>query len=104
LVLGDIQIVQVTPYLWVCNLAGQQYYGRNKEKCYTDYRALEHAFARLHQWQQCKNQPVYLPHGMGTGLTGGDWGLIEKIIEARLPDAIIVELRELAPTALEAPG
>ncbi len=41
---------------------------------------------------------------MGTGLTGGDWGLIEKIIEARLPDSIIVELRELAPTALDALG
>jgi hypothetical protein len=46
LVLGDIQIVQVTSDLWVCNVAGQQYYGRNKEKCYTDYRALESAFAR----------------------------------------------------------
>ena len=104
LVLGDIQIVQVTPDLWVCNVAGQQYYGRNKEKCYTDYRALESALARLHQWQQCNNQPVYLPCGMGTGLAGGDWGVIEKIIEARLPDAIIVELRELAPTALDALG
>ena len=30
--------------------------------------------------------------------------MIEKIIEARFPDAIIAELRELVPTALDALG
>jgi len=33
---------------------------------------------------------VYIPYKIGCDLAGGDWNIIEKIIEEDFPDAIIV--------------
>ena len=34
--------------------------------------------------------PVYMPYGIGAGLGGGDWSVIEKIIKRVLPKTILV--------------
>lgn len=89
---GDIQLIQVSDSLWVCNLAGQRNYGRAKGKCYTDYEAVRLGLIQLRMWQECIGYPIYLPYGMGAGLAGGDWGRIKTIIEEELPLANIVKL------------
>lgn len=90
--LGDAQFVQVGEQLWVCNAVGQNNYGRQKGKCYTDYLALANAFSQVNAWQKRTGLPVYLPYRIGAGLAGGDWSTIERLITDNLPDAIIVTL------------
>lgn len=90
LALGEAQFIQVGEDLWVCNVAGQSNYGRSKGACYTNYEALAIAFKRISAWQLCTKLPVYLPYGMGAGLAGGDWSIVERLILENLPSAAIV--------------
>lgn len=84
-VLGGILPVQVEPHLIVCNIYGQDGYGRGRK--YTNYGALTEAFQ--HMFWEYADMDVYIPEGMGCGLAGGDWKIISYIIEQWLPDAII---------------
>jgi len=34
--------------------------------------------------------PIYLPSGLGSGLAGGDWNVVQGLIGSAIPDAIIV--------------
>jgi len=36
--------------------------------------------------------PIFLPHGLGCGLAGGDWKEVLGRIESAIPDAVIVRL------------
>jgi len=51
------------------------------------------ALRQLERWKnitKMKDFPIYLPHGIGCGLGGGDWKIVEGIIRDAVPDAIIV--------------
>lgn len=85
--LGSIQPVQVSETLWVCNLAGQEGYGRGQQQ--TDYDAVRTGLEKLNKWASDRSLQVYLPHGMGCGLAGGDWSVIEQIIKETVPSALI---------------
>jgi O-acetyl-ADP-ribose deacetylase (regulator of RNase III) len=91
--LGRCQIVEIVrTRLYIANLFGQYYYGR-REMIYTDYAALGMALRNLQRWRQSfnyDNLPVYLPHGMGCGLGGGNWEIVAGIIRDAIPDAYIV--------------
>ena len=76
--------------LWVAHLCGQNSYGREK-KLYTDYNALAKCFKMLHTTVDTRYD-IYLPHGIGCGLAGGDWNIVEGLIEEHLPRAIVVSL------------
>jgi O-acetyl-ADP-ribose deacetylase (regulator of RNase III) len=92
---GKAQIVEVIPNsLYIANLFGQyNYLPRNM--CHTDYQALTIAMRQLRQWRdnvKGKDFPIYLPHGIGCGLAGGKWHVVQGIIRDVLPDATIVKL------------
>ena len=85
--LGQIQLVQVASQLWVCNLAGQDRYGR--DRCYTDYPALYTAFRKLNTWAVQHSLPIAIPFRMGCNNAGGDWVTVQNIIEFELCDCQI---------------
>lgn len=88
---GMIQMVKVAENdgdpLYVCNLAGQDGYGR--DKAYTDYDAVAEAFAKLSAWAGDRRLPVYVPEGMGSALAGGDWSRYAGIIWDKCPRALV---------------
>ena len=40
---------------------------------------------------QSSGEQIYIPHGIGCGLGGGDWAIVSELIYDAIPDAIIVE-------------
>ena len=87
---GMIQMVRIDPMLWICNLAGQDRYGRDKR--YTDYKAVEVALKKLHQWhQQHLELDIIIPLNMGCSNAGGDWSIVSKLIEDNCPEAKITK-------------
>jgi O-acetyl-ADP-ribose deacetylase (regulator of RNase III) len=90
--LGRCQMVAVSDKLLVANLFGQFDY-RPRNKVHTDYTALSMALRNLQRWKDTfvsKDFPIYLPYGLGCGLAGGDWKIVEGIIRGAIPDANIV--------------
>lgn len=65
----------------VCNLYTQ--YDYTKTKIDVDYAALRHSMICLRN--EFKNHKIGLPM-IGAGLAGGDWAIIEKIIQEELED------------------
>ena len=61
--------------LVICNAYGQYRYGRNKQ--YTDYDALKKALTAI--YSTYGNVRYGMPK-IGCGLAGGDWNIVEKII------------------------
>lgn len=77
--LGHCQICQVEENKYVANLFGQETYGNNG--CFTNYKALEHAFVTLKQRAVKGNKSIAIPYGLGASLAGGSWEIISQIIE-----------------------
>ena len=90
--LGDVQLVKITETLWLANLAGQNYYGRDKR--YTDYRAVQKGFNKLKKRIEKLgyNIPVYVPYKMGCGMAGGDWSIYKDIVKKVYPSIIICKM------------
>jgi hypothetical protein len=92
--LGKCQLVQVDNDLYVANLFGQfDYIPRGI--VHTDYNALSMALNGLSQWHKInfrsiEEMPIYLPLGLGCGLAGGNWKVVEGLISSAIPDATIV--------------
>lgn len=86
---GMIQLVRQSERLFICNLAGQDGYGRDRR--YTDYEALTIALPKLREASEMKGLPVYIPYMMGCKLGGGDWAIVSSLIEQHIPDAIICQ-------------
>lgn len=86
---GMVQFINVDENLWICNLAGQDRYGRDKR--YTDYEAMREGLKKVRIWREM-NHPeltVYIPCGIGCGNGGGDWEVVKKIIEETIEAEII---------------
>lgn len=86
--LGSTQFVNVAHDKYVANVFGQYGYGRDKQ--YTDYVALRNGLNRLKDFAKEKWLTVALPHGIGAGLAGGDWGIIYSIIDEVFSDYEVV--------------
>lgn len=82
LTLGSNQYLKVSDGLWICNMAAQKSYGRDKR--YTNYDALRLCLRELNA--TAGSLPVYLPYGIGCGLAGGDWGVVLPMIETVFRD------------------
>ena len=85
---GRCQIVQTSnPNLKIANIFGQIGYGRYER--HTDYSLLENGLLELSE-MVCDSE-IYIPHGIGCGLGGGDWRIVKGVIEKVIPDCTIVK-------------
>jgi predicted NAD-dependent protein-ADP-ribosyltransferase YbiA (DUF1768 family)/O-acetyl-ADP-ribose deacetylase (regulator of RNase III) len=62
------------------NIFGQSEIGRDPDKVYTDYGALETAFRKIAEHYP-EGTNVSMPYGMGAGLANGDWDTVEKLAD-----------------------
>lgn len=85
--LGQIQIIAVAPQLWVCNLAGQDGFGRDRQ--YTNYVALREGFSKLNIWAKERSLPIAIPYNLGCNNAGGMWTVVRSIIDKKLSDCQI---------------
>lgn len=67
----------------IMNAVTQEFYGRQKDRVYVSYQAIEDALQRINWWashSKDKSLVIAMPK-IGAGLGGGDWEVIEGIIE-----------------------
>ena len=83
--LGKCQLVPVSDRLYVSNLFGQNFYGRDGKR-YTSYDALDTALEKL-SYQLDKHglsgEDCHHPY-IGCGLGGGRWAVVEGLIITHL--------------------
>ena len=91
--LGKAQFVSIhdDKLIGIINIFGQLDYGYNG-KCYTDYDALRHALAKVHEFCQLYTfKPVLaFPYKFGCARGGGDWDIVYKMIEEAFPDCVVL--------------
>lgn len=88
--LGNIMVIPVSPRLSIINIASQDRYGRDRR--YTDYKALRNCLKELKKFiNKWDIKKVYFPYKMGCNLGGGDWNIVESMIEKHIPNAIIMK-------------
>lgn len=80
-VLGDILPVSCFDGRICVNLYAQDGYGRDKQ--YTDYQAFQKCLDSLVDFLATQRQDavVAFPYNIGCGLAGGDWSVVEKLLE-----------------------
>lgn len=92
--LGQVIYVEVEPGLWVANIVGQQFYGREPGRQYTSYEALEMGLHSVANFAANKELDVHYPT-IGCGLGGGDWTIVSSLIDKHFDDIIVHTLWEL---------
>lgn len=85
--LGDVQLIFDNNKI-IANCATQISYGREK-KVYVDYNAIEIVFKKLYKYSKENNKSIAIPK-IGAGLAGGNWEIIEKIINNIFTDKEIL--------------
>lgn len=82
--LGEVQFVNVSqdPVLWVANMIGQKGIGFKKGPP-VRYEALHEGLGKVAKFAKNINAEVVMPR-IGSGLGGGDWSIVEKLIEQTL--------------------
>lgn len=87
--LGMVQFVEIGKDKYVCNIFSQLDYNRNygkvKEK-HTNYKALAIALHELKRQAKENNLSVALPYNLGSDKGGGDWKVVEALIEEAFED------------------
>ncbi len=84
--MGMVIPVEVEEDLWVMNVVGQQFYGRDSTVRYTSYDALDKGFQRIKHLDQMIREnydialPLHFPK-IGCGLGGGKWNVVSALIE-----------------------
>lgn len=95
--LGKCQMVEVLPgQFYVANIFSQFHF-RPPGVVHTDYGALAMSLRNLNRWKSMSipkdvEFPIYLPFGIGCGLAGGDWNIVQGIIRDAISDVTIVRL------------
>jgi O-acetyl-ADP-ribose deacetylase (regulator of RNase III) len=87
--LGTISHAEVKPGKHVFNLHAQQFYGTDRR--YLDYEAL---YVALERTRSCMNvagaRVLGVPYNMGCDRAGGDWNVVEAMINSVFKDADIL--------------
>lgn len=81
--LGKVQVIRVEAQVWVANLAGQDGWGTGRQQ--TDYEAYRAAWPKVYWWARNRQIDVYAPHCFGCGLAGGDWQIVQPLVEHLCP-------------------
>ncbi|MGG4362819.1 macro domain-containing protein [Bacillus subtilis] len=73
----------------IANLFGQNGFGREKQQ--TDYTSLRRAFHNVKNKVTCMDdqdggKSVAIPYGIGCGLAGGNWDVVQEIIDEVFAD------------------
>lgn len=91
--LGAVQFVPVTPDITVANMIGQRDITPSASGPPVRYDAIETALATIATRAQQVEASVHMPR-IGSGLAGGDWNVIESIVERSLSgiDVIVYDL------------
>lgn len=94
--LGDIQVVQVEPKIYVINMIAQNGYKTPSNPIPLKYDALQSCLEKIVTW--INNNDILFPkiYGpkFGTGHAGGDWVLIQEYIKGILTE-IQVKIYEI---------
>ena len=93
--LGGAHIAEVEAYIWVADLYAQRDIGRNVPQ--TDYTALRGCLGRLDGQlveMDMAADLLLFPWRIGCGLAGGNWMIVQPMVEAAFPDANWVRLPE----------
>lgn len=84
--LGAVQLVQVTPDIWVANMIGQHGIKTSRSSGPpVRYDAVRQCLHHLAAHATRLNATVHMPR-IGTGLAGGRWDRIEPLITSELTD------------------
>ena len=81
--LGQVQFVPVEDQLWVANLLGQHGVRRAGDPPPIRYDTMRAGLRRVAAFAQQQGMSVHMPR-IGTGLAGGDWEVISRMIEEEL--------------------
>ncbi|SRR5258706_13403723 len=76
---GVVSFYDVNEFFTIASIFGQDDYGR--DKVYTDYYSLKFGLQTVMRRSAFEKLNVYIPHGIGCGLAGGNWKLVKGIIE-----------------------
>jgi O-acetyl-ADP-ribose deacetylase (regulator of RNase III) len=87
-VLGDVQIITLSPKLVVANLISQDGYVSKSRRRALNYDALTTCLTDLNE-RLAASFEIHMPR-IGAGLAGGDWDQVEKIIETTLASRQVV--------------
>lgn len=72
--------IESDPYeKYIASIFGQESYGVDRQ--YTDYVSLGNGLRTVRMFAYIKNYSVAIPSGIGCGLGGGDWDIVEQIIQ-----------------------
>ncbi len=83
--LSSVQLISTNDRKTIANLFAQTGYGRKRMQ--TDYDALRSCLQSLKDTVTHSNQTsIAIPYGIGCGLAGGDWTIVEEMIEDVLGD------------------
>lgn len=83
--LGTVQAVPIDTNKYIVNIFGQWRYGTDRQ--HTDYNALECAFNTLNT--HCRGRSIAIPFKMGCNLGGGDWQVVQALIDKCLHDCTV---------------
>ncbi|UBV44105.1 hypothetical protein LAJ19_14945 (plasmid) [Deinococcus taeanensis] len=107
-----MQFVEVEPTFWVANLIGQHDIARQARSIRVPpvrYEAMREGLNRVRAFAQEHQASVHMPR-IGAGLAGGDWTVIERIVQEELTDqgvpVTVYDLpgqNEVRPPALRGP-
>ena len=81
--LGEVQFVRVERNIAVANMIAQEGIYKKNGIPPIRYEALRSALGKVADFCKANNFVVHMPR-IGAGLAGGDWGIIEQIIQETL--------------------
>lgn len=89
--LGDVIISKINNDLDIIHVCGQ--YNYKGKKPLTNYDALERCFIKIQNYLNTLTKPynIYFPYKFGCGLAGGNWNIVEGLINNYLPNSIIIK-------------
>ena len=78
---------------WVINMAAQEFYG-SAGKRYLNYGALAKCFEEVNL-ERLDPRPVIVPYLMGCDRAGGDWEIVEEMLDFYFSEVIVCALGKI---------
>ncbi len=92
------EVVFTYPHEWddfvIAGMCAQPRYGP-RSQCWTDYAALGECLDKVFQFaREQEDGPfeIFIPWKIGCGLGGGNWKIVESLIDEYIPNAILCKL------------